>query len=64
MTEEERGMGYQNALLCATEYRRCESRLTGVEPQLGVTPCQGKVEIVRTGRYSRGSQIRVDRVID
>jgi hypothetical protein len=31
-------MGYQNALLCATEYRRCESQLTGVEPLLGVTP--------------------------
>ena len=31
-------MGYQNALLCATEYRRCESRLTGVEPRWGVTP--------------------------
>ena len=31
-------MGYQNALLFATEYRRCESRLTRVEPQLGVTP--------------------------
>jgi hypothetical protein len=33
MTAEERGMGYQNALLFATEYRRYEWRLTGLEPQ-------------------------------
>ena len=30
MTGEERGMGNQNALLCATEYRRYESRLIAI----------------------------------
>jgi hypothetical protein len=30
MIGEERGMGYQNALLCATEYRRYASRLTAI----------------------------------
>ena len=51
-------MGYQNALLCATEYRRRESRLTGVKPQLGVTPSARNARHHRREETNR-SRLRV-----